>query len=548
VTSIVAPVPRLVAGLLALALSLPAAVAAAAPPRPPHQLPGDAVAAGARAGTWIVGARAGAESARIARRHGGRAIAPATYVVARAQARPLAGELRARGLLRFSEADVVRHRAQNPEPTPAPPRAVPDDPLSPLARWRDAVAAPDLPPPPVTAGSPRLALIDSLLDKTHEEFAASSTITIAPGGAMINLHGTATAGVAAAPLNGVGFTGIWPGMRALNIPLPEQIGCSDSARGISRAVRAKVAVINMSYGSATPCYSEYVAVQYANAAQIAVVAAAGNEFADGNPLEFPASLPHVITVAAVDDSGRAAYFSNANAAIDLSAPGVGILTSVPKALDTDGNQDGYMQLDGTSFAAPMVAAATTWVRAARPSLTVDQLAQVVRISARDIDRKGWDPATGFGLLDLRAALAQKAPLPDPMEPNEDIEWVDGRAFGRPDRPVWTGGKATTVNAILDAFEDPVDVYRIRVPAGARAKALVRPRFGDPDLRVLRAGARDVRDRRRLVGSSTKSGTRTESVTFRNVTRAAAIFYVVVNVEAAGRSLDSVYRLKVSRLR
>jgi hypothetical protein len=540
-------VPRLAAALLALALSLSATAAAAAPPRPPHDLPGAAVAAGARADTWIVGARAGAESARIARRHGGRAIAPATYVVARAQARPLAGALRARGLLRFSEADVIRVRAQNPEPAPAP-RAVPDDPLSPLARWRDAVAPPDLPPPPVTPTSPRLALIDSKLDTTHEEFAGSSFITTAPGGELINLHGTATAGVAAAPLNGVGFTGIWPGMRALNIPLPEQIGCSDSARGISRAVKAKVAVLNMSYGSAMPCYSEYVAVQYANAAGIAVVAAAGNEFADGNPLEFPASLPHVITVAAVDGDGKAAYFSNANAAIDLSAPGVGIFTSAPKTLDTDGNQDGYMQLDGTSFAAPMVAAATTWVRTARPELTVDQLAQVIRISARDLDRKGWDPATGFGLLDLRAALSQKAPLADPREPNEDIEWVDGRAFGRPDRPIWTGGKAVTLNAILDAFEDPVDVYRVRVPAGARAKALVRPRFGDPDLRVLRAGARDVRDRKRLVGTSTKSGTRTESVTFTNASRAAATFYVVVNVEGAGRSLDSVYRLKLSRLR
>ena len=52
--------------------------------------------------------------------------------------------------------------------------------------------------------------------------------------------------------------------------------------------------------------------------------------------------------------------------MDLSAPGVGILTAVPPALDTDGVQDGYQAMDGTSFSAPMVSAAMAWVRAARP--------------------------------------------------------------------------------------------------------------------------------------------------------------------------------------
>ena len=106
--------------------------------------------------------------------------------------------------------------------------------------------------------------------------------------------------------------------------------------------------------------------------------------------------------------GTAAYFSNENAAIDLAAPGVNILTAVPSAFDDDdGRRDGYMALDGTSFAAPIVAAAAAWVRAVRPQLTVDQVAQVVRLSARDIGKKGWDPSTGFGALDLRAALGKR---------------------------------------------------------------------------------------------------------------------------------------------
>ena len=51
---------------------------------------------------------------------------------------------------------------------------------------------------------------------------------------------------------------------------------------------------------------------------------------------FPASLPHVMTVAAVGNDLKAAYFSNASAALDLAAPGVDILTAMPLQLDEDG--------------------------------------------------------------------------------------------------------------------------------------------------------------------------------------------------------------------
>ncbi len=123
---------------------------------------------------------------------------------------------------------------------------------------------------------------------------------------------------------------------------------------------------------------------FALAKGVIPVAAAGNEFQDGNPLEFPASLPHVVTVAATTPDDRSASFSNANAAVDPSAPGVGIMTAVPPALDTDGVPDGYQVMDGTSFSAPMVSAAPAWVRAARPDLTLDRVVQAVRLTARDI--------------------------------------------------------------------------------------------------------------------------------------------------------------------
>ena len=173
---------------------------------------------------------------------------------------------------------------------------------------------------------------------------------------------------------------MWPGARALNVPLPpERLTCSASASGVQKAIDAGAAVINMSYGSQSLCRAEYNALQRAVRRGIVPVAAAGNEFGAGNPLEFPASLPHVLTVAAVNAQLNSSSFSNANPAVDLSAPGENIMTAVPPSLDVeDGNQDGYQALDGTSFSAPMVSGAVAWLRAARPDLSPDQVAQVVR--------------------------------------------------------------------------------------------------------------------------------------------------------------------------
>ena len=80
-------------------------------------------------------------------------------------------------------------------------------------------------------------------------------------------------------------------------------------------------MINMSYGSPSRCAAEWVQIYFAVAKGIIPVAAAGNEFESGNPLEFPASLPHVVTVAATTPHDKSASFSNANDAVDLSAPG-----------------------------------------------------------------------------------------------------------------------------------------------------------------------------------------------------------------------------------
>lgn len=473
-------------------------------------LPGEAAVAtsGADPHTWILGTRDGPR------------------VVARERARAIAKRLGAR--LTYAEPNVYRSFRQ---------RAVPDDPLTPESRWRDASFDPALAPPPVTPTSPLLAVVDAKAQVDHPEFAGGNVSTL-PGRGVKVAHGTQTLGIAVAPQNGVGIVGAYPGARAVNVALPpKRIRCSDSARGIRAAIRAGAAVINMSYGSVSFCNAEYEALQLATRRGITLVAAGGNERENGNPYEFPASLPHVLTVGALTPDDRAAFFSNTSAALDLVAPGVGLIAPTPA--------DGYETVDGTSFAAPIVAAAAIWVRTARPELTVDQVAQVLRLSAKDIFRKGYDTETGYGKLNMAAALAKTPPDPDPLEPNEDFAFVDGRAFGSKAEPIWTGGAPARLTALLDRFEDPGDVYRIRVPGRRSVTVTVRPEFGNPDLEAYRGGARTAASSRGLLAASRRSGSkRTERVKLRNGGAKTRTALIRVYVNRRSRVLDSRYALTV----
>jgi subtilisin family serine protease len=361
----------------------------------------------------------------------------------------------------------------------------------------------------------------------------------------VDLHGTATASVASAPSNGVGILGVWPGARTLNVPVPaDRLDCATSAQGVHRAINAGAAVINMSYGSRSLCRAEYNALQRAVSRGIVPVAAAGNEFGEGNPPEFPASLPHVLTVAAVNARLDSSAFSNANEAVDLSAPGENILAAVPAAHDEDGNRDGYTALDGTSFSAPMVSAAVAWVRAVRTDLTPDQVAQIVRLSARDLARRGYDEDTGYGLLDVGAALRRRPPPRDPLEPNDDMTFVNGRSFGKPSAPVFRGGGTARLSGLIDAFEDPADVYRVRIPGRSRVTAIARPTFGDPVLVGFAPGTRSVR--REPVATSRRRGDRTERITLRNRRSRTRTFFVGLGVQRDARSVDAGYRLTIRR--
>lgn len=343
--------------------------------------------------------------------------------------------------------------------------AVPTDPLLPQEWWWFAVGA-DKVPPPTGPGKP-VVVVDTGVDVTHPEFSALSVLLldqqrVTPGAE--EHHGTAVASIVAAPADGKGMVGVYPGAALASYDAGGQ-SLSEVLSGIAAAIEQPgPGVINLSVGFTGPAGAGLlrVGVDSAFAAGWLVVAAAGNGGQNSEPV-YPADLPHVITVGATDRNGNVAPFSSRSPYLDLAAPGVSIVAAVPTWKDPTG----FSQLTGTSFAAPIVAGAAAWLWTVRPLLDNTQVASILRDSAVDIDAPGLDPSSGWGLLSVPAALATPSPIRDPQEPNDDVQLVaDGGEF-TVGTPALVDGRIrhTRVQAELDRHEDPADVYRVFVPWG-----------------------------------------------------------------------------------
>jgi subtilisin family serine protease len=160
------------------------------------------------------------------------------------------------------------------------------------------------------------------------------------------------------------------------------------------------------------------------------------------------------------------------------------------------NPSGYIiDASGTSFASPLVAGAAAWVWTVRPELDNTQLFEVMRRSATDIGAPGFDNASGYGLLNLPAALKFRAPPRDPQEPNEKPSQIEPHglfADGTP--PLTVPGRTTgSISARVDRSEDPIDLYRVWAPAGRTLRAQV---TGSVLVRLLE---RTTRERALAVG-------------------------------------------------
>jgi Subtilase family len=340
-----------------------------------------------------------------------------------------------------------------------------DDPLQSQEWWLHDVGADQATPP--GPGVP-IAIVDSGLDVTTPEFAGRPNITLLNSQTVFGSgewHGTFVASVAAAPANGVGIVGVYP-QAALEIwdasPV-ENISPFSGAVGIETAAQHCPGVISLSFGSRTPSQQIAVAIIDAFHHGCLVVASAGNDRQQGSPPSYPADQAHVLTIAATDQNDQVANFSTSSPNNDLAAPGVGIVGAVPLSHDPSGF---VSDENGTSFSAPIVAAAAAWLWTVRPTLDWTQIEEILRSTARDIGAPGFDADTGWGIVNIPAVLAAATPPRDPFEPNDDIDQVKPGAMFDDGQPAITTAVKPSIRiaGTVDQNEDPRDLYRIWVPA------------------------------------------------------------------------------------
>lgn len=393
-----------------------------------------------------------------------------------------------------------------------------------------------------------VTIVDSGLDVTHPEFVGrADTLTLNPQepAPLGGEHGTMVASVIGAPLNGVGVVGIYPRAILRSWDAAKGSGTrlesSEIAGGILAAARAGKSVINLSLGSDTRDLSIELAVSEAVATGSLVVAASGNDGDRGSPIGYPAALPHVTTVAATNRTGAVAGFSSRSSYVDLAAPGDEIV--VASALGRN-----WRASSGTSFSSPLVAGAAAWVWTVRPELTAGQVAEIIRRSAKDVAPTGRDAASGFGMLNVAAALALPTPINDLYEPNDDVDEVNpagDRYLSKAPSLTTKGRLASRAAGRVDAYEDPRDVYRVWIPAGRTLTATLSSTT-DGDLQLFSGTTVSVTGRfasGRLASVSTR-GT-VERLRYRNRTTGRWA-YVVVKLPQG--TFDATYTLQVGSIR
>jgi hypothetical protein len=416
----------------------------------------------------------------------------------------------------------------------------------------------------------KVAVIDSGIDADHPELqkriAGGASFVPSSWQTDTNGHGTFVAGeIAAAVNNAQGIAGVGFAAQLLVAKVVRSDGTISpeaEAGAIRWAVDHGAQVINISFGGvrdpldkSRDTYSELeaAAVQYAVSKGVLVVAAVGN--ADTAPQEpwtfagYPAALPHVLGVSAIARDGSVPSFSNRDEHYnDIAAPGEGIFSTLPRSLTSQtrpgcvlqGYSDcGPMEFrrgDGTSFAAPQVSAASALLLATDPQLRPDQVGAIVTRTAADAEpgtgcsrcTTGRDGFSGWGVLDVSSALRELDeiyPDPDRFEANDE-PGLAPRLWGR---------KGKRIRASVDYWDDPIDVYRIRLRRGGRLVARLRgPRGADMNLFLWKPGTHRVEGvstNRRLLAAQSKSPGSVEQIHLR--VRKRGWYYLEVKISTPG---------------
>ena len=276
-----------------------------------------------------------------------------------------------------------------------------------------------------TAGSPDnkviLAIIDQGIDLTHPDLVnristeyqydfVDNDTCAATDDPVEESHGTHVAGIATAEMNDLGIVGV-AGLANVKI-MPVRVLDSEGygtywgvAQGIYWAADHGASIISMSLGGSEYSKALAEAVSYAQNKGMLVVAAAGNEYGKASG-SYPAAYPGVLTVAAMQSDLKPAEFSNFGPEVEVAAPGVDILSTIPWESTGENGMKGYDSWAGTSMSTPFVSGLAALVKAVHPDYNAAQLAWVIESSVTVPD--DWDNKYGCGVINAAMAVSADA--------------------------------------------------------------------------------------------------------------------------------------------
>ncbi|MBR6158843.1 MAG: peptidase S8 [Lachnospiraceae bacterium] len=228
-----------------------------------------------------------------------------------------------------------------------------------------------------------------------------------------NDHGTHVSGIIAAKSgNGYSMAGVCAQAQILPIKVLNASGQGDTddiAKAVKYAVDKGAKVINMSLGGRksngdpvmpSECGEVEKAFKYAKKKGVTIIAAAGNE--SKKNLSYPANSKYTISVGAIDNRDKLAYFTNTGKGLDLVAPGV----SIPSLI-----RNGEVAfLSGTSMSCPAVAGVVAEMYAVNSKMNPKKVATILKKNSRDLGAKGYDKKFGAGCVNAYKAVkaAKKA--------------------------------------------------------------------------------------------------------------------------------------------
>ena len=257
----------------------------------------------------------------------------------------------------------------------------------------------------------KVAVLDTGIDYTHPDLASryKGGVSFVPSQTVMdgNGHGTHCAGTIAAAINGAGVVGVAPAAALYGVKVLSNAGSGSWSwliAGISWCIKNRIKVVSMSLGGLSAPTALESIINAAWGKGLLLVAAAGNypSTASAKPVMYPAKYKSVIAVSAIDGTNAIAGFSARGPEIELCAPGVNVLSTVPGG--------GYGKNNGTSMACPHVSGAAALAWGGHRYASNDVIRRVLAFTADNLGVPGRDSEYGFGRVDAaQAACIHKLP-------------------------------------------------------------------------------------------------------------------------------------------